>query len=105
MRVVPDLGVIGLRDGSLLRQHGGLKEEVVHVWRHKGHELARVKPEKLACDGDDGAVFRSFFPDGAMPRDPTGAWSCTTYTVGGQLVGVRKWEVKRLETPIAGTGS
>jgi hypothetical protein len=105
MRVVPELGVVGLRCGSLLREPGGLKEDVVHVWKHNGRELARVRPEKLSCDGDDGAVFRSFFPEGSMPRDPTGSWSCTTWTVGGQLVGVRKWEVKKLEAPVAGSGS
>jgi len=28
-----------------------------------------------------------------MPADPSGKWACTTMTVGGQLVGVRKFEV------------
>jgi len=81
-----------LRCGSMLREPGGLKERVEHAWTHKGRELARVTPEQLACDGDD-AVFRSVFPVADMPQDPTGMWACTTYTVGGQLVGVRKFEV------------
>jgi hypothetical protein len=86
----------GLRCGSLLREPGGLKEPVVHVWRHKGHELARIAPERIRCDGD-GVVFRSYFPKELIPKDPTGMWSCATYTVGGQLVGVKKFEVLTAE--------
>ena len=82
----------GLRCGSLVREPGGLKEGVVHVWSHRGVELTRITPELLRCDGD-GMVFRSEFPNQLVPADPTGMWSCTTYTLGGQLVGVRKLEV------------
>jgi len=82
----------GLRCGSLLREPGGLKEPVLHIWTHRGHELARLSPERLRCDGD-GIVFRSYFPQDKLPKDPTGLWSCTTLTVGGQLVGIRKFEV------------
>ena len=81
-----------LRCGSLLREPGGLKEPVLHVWTYRGHELARLSPERLRCDGD-GIVFRSYFPQDKVPKDPTGLWSCTTMTVGGQLVGVRRFEV------------
>jgi len=85
----------GLRCGALLREPGGLKEPVVHVWMYKGHELARVVPEKLRCDAvdPDDIVFRSTFPPALLPKDPTGKWSCATYTVSGQLVGVKKFEV------------
>ena len=82
----------GLRCGSLLREPGGVKEGVVHVWTFRGHELARVTPDRLMCDGD-GVVYRSAFPSRQLPADPTGMWSCTTYTLGGQLVGLRKFEV------------
>jgi hypothetical protein len=81
-----------LRCGSLLREPGGLKEPVIHVWTHKGHEVARISPERLHCDGD-GIVFRSYIPQEKLPKDPTGLWACKTYTVGGQLVGMRKFEV------------
>ncbi len=82
----------GLRCGSLLREPGGLKEGVVHVWTHRGHELARLTPTQIRCDGE-GTVFRSELPTSLVPSDPTGKWACATYTVGGQLVGVRKFEV------------
>ncbi|MEJ7600306.1 MAG: DUF5924 family protein [Kofleriaceae bacterium] len=81
----------GLRCGSLLREPGGLKEAVVHVWKHRGVTW-EIPPDRLQCDGD-GVVYRSMFPIDMLPKDPTGAWSCTTMTVGGQLVGVRKFEV------------
>jgi hypothetical protein len=83
----------GLRCGSLLREPGGIKEGVVHAWKYRGSELARVTPTQLTgCDGD-GVVFRSDFPATLMPKDPTGTWECTTYTIHGQLVGTRKFKV------------
>ena len=91
-----------LRCGSLLREPGGLKEAVVHVWSHNGRELVSVTPTKLdACDGD-GVVYRSEFPDGLMPKDPTGKWSCTTLTLKKQLVGVRKFKVVAKDAPLDG---
>jgi hypothetical protein len=81
-----------LRCGSYLREPGGLKEDVVHVWTHRGVEIARKTPERLACDGD-GVVFRSFLPADELPADPVGPWTCTTMTVGGQLVGLRQFEI------------
>ena len=82
----------GLRCGSLLREPGGIKEDVVHVWSHRGTVVTQLTPDRVRCDGD-GVVFRSFFPQQLLPKDPTGVWACTTYTIGGQLVGVRKFEV------------
>lgn len=102
----------GLRCGSLLREPGGLKETVVHAWSHRGKELVRITPVQLTCDGE-GTVVRSDFPLTLLPADPTGWWACTTYTKGGQLVGVRKIEVltatgeraKAPAEPTAGSGS
>ena len=83
----------GLRCGSLLREPGGLKEGVVHEWKHEGRVVRRVTPTQLVkCDGD-GVVFRSEFPPESMPTNPVGAWECTTYTEHGQLVGIRKFKV------------
>ncbi|HUJ62083.1 MAG TPA: DUF5924 family protein [Kofleriaceae bacterium] len=81
-----------LRCGSLIREPGGLKEGIEHVWTWRGHELARITPDQLSCDGD-GVVFRSYFPKDKLPPDPSGKWSCETFTHNGQLVGVRKFEV------------
>lgn len=88
----------GLRCGSLLREPGGIKEGVVHVWRHAGRELVRITPERVRCDGE-GAVFRSHLPPQLVPKDPTGSWTCTTLTLGGQLVGMRGFDVIRADAP------
>jgi Family of unknown function (DUF5924) len=83
-----------LRCGSLLREPGGIKEEVVHVWRRGTVEIARETPEKLeGCDGPDVTVFRSELPKAKLPADPRGAWTCVTETVHGQLIGLRRFEV------------
>jgi hypothetical protein len=88
----------GLRCGSLLREPGGIKEPVVHVWTLDGREIDRVTPRRLPCDGDD-TVFVSHITPGRIPSDPTGRWACTTVTAGGQLVGVRKLEVISKDAP------
>ena len=82
----------GLRCGSMLREPGGLKERVMHSWSFDGKELALEEPRQIPCDGD-AVVFVSEFPQAKLPADPAGKWSCTTLTLGGQLVGVRKFEV------------
>ncbi len=82
----------GLRCGSLLREPGGLKETVVHVWRHDGTVIDRITPTRIPCDGE-GDVFVSTLPIERLPASSMGKWSCTTETKGGQLVGIRKFEV------------
>jgi hypothetical protein len=86
-----------LRCGSLLREPGGLKEDIVHIWRHGRTEIARIAAPDLArldgCDGPDDVVYRSQLPAAKLPKDPTGEWSCTTETVHGQLIGMRKFTV------------
>ena len=43
-----------LRCGSLVREPGGLKERVIHVWSLEGRELAREEPKLLpSCDGEE----------------------------------------------------
>jgi hypothetical protein len=91
---IPKAQLDDLRCGSLLREPGKPKEPIVHVWTFRGQELARVTPEELSCDTDgDTEVWRSFFPKEKLPADPTGTWFCETVTIGGQLVGLRKFDV------------
>jgi hypothetical protein len=87
----------GLRCGSMLREPGGLKEPIVHVWTHGGLRV-EIKPDELQCDDGDATVFRSHFPQDQLPSNPTGKWTCATYTLGGQLVGLRKFQVLPAET-------
>jgi hypothetical protein len=86
----------GLRCGSMLVEPGGVKEDVVHVWKHRGRTVARLVPEALSCDGE-AAVYRSTLKQ--LPEDPLGKWQCITETVGGQLVGVRNFQI--IEPPPA----
>jgi hypothetical protein len=88
----------GLRCGSWLVEPGGVKEDVVHIWKHEGEVVARIVPEKVTCDGD-GVVYRSVLPPIELPRDPKGNWACITETKGGQLVGLRRFAV--IEPPPA----
>jgi hypothetical protein len=84
----------GLRCGSMLREPGGIKEPVLHVWTHRGKRLGpALHPDTLQCDDPEAVVVKSTFPVDQMPADPSGAWACLTYTVGGQLVGIRKFKV------------
>jgi hypothetical protein len=86
----------GLRCGSMLREPGGLKEAVVHIWTFRGERIGEpIKPDMSECDDPEAVVARSRFPQELMPTDPSGTWSCSTYTVGGQLVGLRKFIVRR----------
>jgi hypothetical protein len=98
----------GLRCGSLLREPGGVKEGITHVWKLRGHEIHQETPVELQCDDGDAVVFRSYLPPEKLPANPVGTWSCITYTVGGQLVGLRKFEVRAADAnakPQTGSGS
>ena len=97
--VIRESQLDGLRCGSWLEEPGGLKEEIVHVWERDGSEVARVVPERVPCDGE-GAVFRSFLTE--LPADPRGHWICKTMTKGGQLVGLRKFEIIAADAPGGG---
>jgi len=91
---IPEDQLDGLRCGSMLRAPGKPKEPIVHVWTAHGHELLEIEPTRLLCDSDgDTEVWLSTFPKDKLPKDPLGTWSCETYTKGGQLVGLRKFEV------------
>jgi hypothetical protein len=90
--VLRDSQLDGLRCGSWLVEPGGVKEEVVHLWKQGGRLVARLTPERIACDGD-GVVYRSLLPADRLPEEPQGKWSCVTETKGGQLVGLRRFEV------------
>jgi len=82
----------GLRCGSWLVEPGGVKDQIVHDWYHRGTRVAHLYPTLAHCDGD-GTVVVSELPPDRMPADPTGRWRCVTRTVHGQLVGLRDFTV------------
>jgi hypothetical protein len=89
-----------LRCVSQISEPGGLRDEIVHVWRQGRREVARVTPEPMSeCRG---LVVRSVLGEARMPTDPRGKWSCTVETADGQLVGRLGWKV--VDPPAAPPG-
>lgn len=81
----------GLRCGSVVTEPGGLKDDIVHVWRHRGETLIVMDPVMLPdCHA---IVALSEFPPASMPADPLGEWECRIETADRQLVGLRRFEV------------
>jgi hypothetical protein len=71
---------------------------VLQVWTTRGARIGTpVTPYILLGDDRVAVVARSIFPVERMPADPTGTWSCATYTVGGQLVGLRQFQVVKTD--------
>ncbi|HUH01571.1 MAG TPA: hypothetical protein VML75_06220, partial [Kofleriaceae bacterium] len=81
----------GLRCGSVVTEPGGLKDDIVHVWRHHGQTVLVMNPE--AMDDCHAIVARSTFPPERLPSDPVGRWECRIETSDRQLVGLRRFEV------------
>ena len=82
----------GLRCGSSVTEPGGVRDGVIHVWRHGGRPVARLVPQLVPGCADE-RVFRSYFPQEDLPKDPTGRWSCHVETRDGQLVGIMGFRV------------
>lgn len=80
-----------LRCGSVVTEPGGLRDEIVHVWRHRGAVVYRG--EKLPSIEGCRDVRVSRVPAEALPADPTGGWQCRIETADGQLVGLVRFQV------------
>jgi len=90
-----------LRCVSQISEPGGLRDEIVHVWRQGRREIARITPEPMTdCHG---LVVRSVLGQARVPTDPRGKWSCTVETADGQLVGRVGWKV--IDPPAAPASS
>jgi hypothetical protein len=80
-----------LRCVSQISEPGGLRDEIVHVWRHGSREVARIPPQPMPeCRG---LVVKSVLGQAQLPADPHGKWSCTVETGDGQLVGRVAWKI------------
>jgi hypothetical protein len=87
-----------LRCVARIAEPGGIKSQVVHVWRHRRRVVARIA-ELEAMEGCPGTVLKSKLDPAAIPADPTGRWSCSIETEAGQLVGRREITVVRPAAP------
>ena len=84
----------GLRCGSRVTEPGGLRDQIVHVWKGGG-ETHRVVPHRIeGCSAD---VFVSHFPLDELPADPTGGWKCEVQTTDRQLLGIVHFEVQEVD--------
>ncbi len=75
----------GLRCGTLLVQPSGVHDTIAHVWKHRGGTWRTLAPTTSDYPYSGGTVLRSSLTE--LPADPTGDWSCSAWTSGGQLVG------------------
>jgi hypothetical protein len=81
-----------LRCVSRISEPGGIKSDVVHVWRHRGRVVATLDLFEPMADCE-GTAMSSEVKPGQMPDDPLGPWSCTVETAKGQLIGRRPFTV------------
>jgi hypothetical protein len=65
----------------------GLRDELLHVWRHDGVVVDRI-PLQLAGGREDG--FRTWSSKRNFGPDPAGTWSCAVETASGQFLGERR---------------
>jgi hypothetical protein len=82
-KTIPIAELREVRCVTQLQEPGGLKDAVIHVWRHNGREILRQIPLRLeTCEG---YVFRAMAPP--LPEPAIGKLTCTVETMHGQLVG------------------
>jgi hypothetical protein len=81
-----------LRCGSIVVEPGGLRDEIVHVWKHHGK---RWRLEPKGDEHCDPGFARSYFPEDILKAmdDPKGKWTCGVETGDGQLVGLMTFHV------------
>jgi len=98
---IPIDQVDGLRCASVVTEPGGVRDRIVHVWRHQGQMVFRgevnTDPKRGGmeriedCGGE--TVDRSYLPAARIPEDPLGHWDCRVETEDGQLVGLMRFEI------------
>jgi hypothetical protein len=64
----------------------GLRQAVLHRWRHEGTVVSTV-PLPTAVRGGRARGFRTFSHKTDFPADPRGRWTVDVLTASGQLIG------------------
>jgi hypothetical protein len=70
----------------------GLRQPIVHVWRHDGRAVSTVTLP-TAVVGGRAAGFRTFSRKTDFPPDARGRWSVDVLTASGQLIGRLRFTV------------
>ncbi|GEN25800.1 DUF5924 family protein [Halomonas cupida] len=68
----------------------GLREEVVHEWRHDGELVDRIP---LEIQGGRAEGYRAWTRKQNFPEDSAGDWRIDVMTAGGQRIGVLRFHV------------
>lgn len=63
----------------------GLRQPIVHVWRHEGRIVSQIRLAPVLGGRREG--FRTYSRKGEFPADPAGRWSVDVVTASGQLIG------------------
>jgi hypothetical protein len=89
--LTPDtLGSQGLYAYTAIRAPRGLREEVVHEWRHEGELVDRIP---LTIHGGRQEGYRAWTHKLNFPTDPAGRWRIDVMTDSGQRIGVLRFQV------------
>ncbi|MBY5985999.1 DUF2914 domain-containing protein [Halomonas sp. DP5Y7-2] len=80
----------GLYAYTAIHAPRGLKEEVVHEWRHEGQLVDRIA---LEIYGGRAEGYRAWTRKQNFPDNVTGSWRIDVMTAGGQRIGVLRFEV------------
>ncbi|AMD02127.1 DUF5924 family protein [Halomonas chromatireducens] len=80
----------GLYAYTAIRAPRGLREEVLHEWRHEGELVDRIP---LTINGGRQEGYRAWTHKMNFPEDPTGKWRIDVMTDSGQRIGVLRFQV------------
>ena len=72
----------------------GLRQPIVHRWRHDGRLVTTVRLPTPVLGGRAGG-FRTYSRKSDFPADPLGRWSVDVVTASGQLIGRLRFTVVR----------
>lgn len=80
----------GLSAYTSIRAPLGLKDEMLHIWKHNGKVIDRIR---LPIDGGRQDGYRTWSQKRAFPANPVGHWQVDVQTKNGQLLGRLEFNV------------
>lgn len=93
LRLTPEALVDhGLYAYTAIHAPRGLREEIVHEWRHEGQLVDRIP---LEIQGGRDAGYRAWTHKRHFPEKMAGDWRVDVMTAGGQRIGVLRFTVDK----------
>ncbi len=91
LRLTPDaLTEHGLYAYTAIHAPRGLREQIVHAWRHDGELIDRI-PLEIQGGREEG--YRAWTHKRNFPADSAGRWRIDVMTASGQRIGVLRFQV------------